>query len=204
MADATLREIDAALVTALEALQAGPPTDSQPFALVSRFAGDLTEDTIGEACAQYPCALLSWDGETATRTDDTHGPDSEDVGRSAWTVVVALEDPRDITDAIRGAAGVPGALALVSAAIGACNALYVTGLWRGRSVRYVRTDRLRTKRGVFYAYAVRFEVLRTVEDADDPVVSTEDFTGVDADENLLGETDTAPDPYQTIKADVVP
>lgn len=207
MADATLADIDQALFVALSALQTAVPTGpttAAPFALVARWAGDLTEDAIGEACGQYPCALLCWDGEQSARDIDTQGPDSEDVGHAAWSVIVALEDPRGIDDAIQGATGVPGALTLVGQAIGACNALFVAGLWRGRSVRYLRTDRLRTKRGVFYAYACRFEALRTVEDAADPTISEQDLLGIDGDENLEGSEDAPPDPFQQFAADTSP
>lgn len=197
---ATLAAIDAALFAALAALSASPPTDAQPFALVGRYDGEPTKDGLLEAMAQFPCALLRWDDEKAVRDVDTAGPGSEDRGAGHWTVLVALEDPRAIDDALQGATGAPGLFALVDAVLGACNALQVAGLWRGRSVRYVDATPVRalTVRGVAYARAVRFEALRAAPTAADPVVSTQPLTDVRGDINQQNPGGDAPrNPFET-------
>lgn len=204
---ATLKDIDAALYAALAALQTDPgvaPTDAKPFALVARFDGEFAPEQLAEFGAQYPLCALRWDDEASAREVDTIGPDSEDVARSGWTVLVAVEDPRAVDDALVGASGALGLFDLVSKVVGACNALYVSaGLWRGRAVRYVRTTRVPalTRKGVAYARAVTFEARRVAEDAADPVVSTQDLLGVDGDVNLIPAQDAAPDPMAEFKTD---
>jgi hypothetical protein len=174
---AGLADIDAALFGALKNLEASPPIVAAPFALVGRYAGEPTKDGLTEVCAQYPAALLRFDTETGTRDIDTIGPDSEDRMADRWTVIVAVEDPRSIDDAMVGAPGTPGALALIGAVTGACNALFVPGLWRNRSIRQVSVAPIQAliHRGSAYAYAIVFEALRVAEEAADPIVSQQNL-----------------------------
>ena len=96
----TLAAIDAALYAALGVTQhSGTATDAAPFALVARYAGELSEEGIREAIAQYPAAVLRWDtGLGARAIDAVEGV--EDVATEAWTVFVALEEPREVDSAL--------------------------------------------------------------------------------------------------------
>jgi len=187
---ATLAQIDAALYAALTPLLCtgtSGPSDSKPFASLDRFAGDLNEDTIRQTCAQFPACLLRYDGEAAVRDIDVDSGDSEERGAAQWTVLVAVEDPRSVTDGVVGATGVPGALSCIGLVLTACNALLVSGLWRWRRVRYVDTRPLLVRRGALYVYGVRFEALRAVEQAT-PTDTSVPITELDADVNLVAPT----------------
>lgn len=207
---ATLAQIDAALFTALQALESGPPTDTQPFALVGRYAGRWTrEGVVAQCAAQYPAALLRQDREEGRRTVDGVGYNSQDVGTARWTVLVVLQEPRAVDDAVQGATGVPGMLTLQGAVTGALNALVVTGLWHGgRTVRYVRAADYEPliHLGVAYAREVVFEAQRVVEDAADPVESTQDLLGIDGDVNLTPDSGDSysPNPFGEFNADTDP
>jgi hypothetical protein len=198
MADTTLVTAEAALFAALTALQTtdpAGPTDAQPFALVGRYSGPVDPETgIAEAAAQWPCALLRWNGETSTREVDTELEGVQDRAAASFDVLVGLEDPRSIDDAIAGAAGVPGLLALVGAVIAACNGLALdlatpaSETLRLRRARYTGARNEWIRRGAVYVMAVGFEVLRAAETATDPADTSPALT-VQADVNLLsGDT----------------
>lgn len=201
---ATLAQLDAALFAALGALQAGPPDDARPFALVGRYAGAFTPAGVEAQClAQYPAALLRWSDETAERdVDTTLAGDPEDRARSVWTVLAVAEDPRAVDDGLAGAAGVPGVFALVDAVLGACNALLVDGLWHERRLRYVRAapSAPLTHLGTTYAAEVTFEALRVAPGVTAPDATTP-LTSLVGDLNLSGDDNTgAPDPFETFQA----
>ena len=200
---ATLAQVDAALYAALTALltnvTTGPP-DARPFALVARFVGDLTADSLQEACAQYPACLLRFDGETSDRDISTVSGDSEERGRAQWTVFVAVADPRSPDDVIVGASGVPGALTLAGQVLSACNALLTAGLWRWRRIRYVDTRPALVRPGSAYVVALRFEALRAVEQATTTQTSVL-LPSIRGDVNLTGTADPPPDPFETFDAD---
>lgn len=207
MATATLAQLDAAIFAALGALQTDQttgPTAGKPFALVGRYAGAFTPRGVGSQCnAQYPAALLRWSDEFAERdVDITLAGDAEDRGRSLWTVLVVVEDPRAIDDGMAGATGVPGVFTLVDAVLGACNALIIAGTWHERRLRYVRAapSAPLTDLGVTYAAEVTFEAARVA-----PAAATTDasvpLTSLVGDVNLSGFDNTgAPDPFETFQA----
>lgn len=209
---ATLAQIDAALFTALSTLLTDVttgPTDARPFALVGRYAGRWTAEGVLAQCgALYPACLLRWPGEDAARTVQTQGYGGEDVGRGRWHVLVVLQEPRAIDDAVQGAAGVPGALTLIGQVIGACNRLFVDGLWQGRAVRYLRAGEYEplVHLGVAYAYEVVFEALRETEAADPPADDSVPLVGIDGDVNLLPDSGDAfsPNPFGEFDADTDP
>lgn len=204
MADTTLYDAEGALYAALKALEAGPPTAAQPFALVGRYAGTVDPEAgIAEAVAQWPCALLRWNGETATRDVDTEAAGVQDRAATSFDVLVGTEDPRAIDDAIVGDAGVPGLLRLVGAVIGACNGLALdlqnpaSDTLRRRRVRYTGARDEWIRRGVVYVKAVGFEVLRVAETAADPADASPDLE-INAEVDLLsGDTSDvyAPQPF---------
>lgn len=200
---ATLAEIDAALYAALTPLltdQTTGITDARPFATVSRYVGELTQEALQQAGATFPACLLRFDGEASDRDVSTIGGDTEERGRAQWTVAVAVEDPRAADDLIQGATGVPGALTLAGQVLARVNALLVSDSWRWRRVRYVDTRPVLARPGVAYVLALRFEAFRAVEQATTTQASTP-LTGVRGDVNLTGTADTPPDPMVRFEAD---
>lgn len=203
---ASLADIDTALYTALDALDAGPPTASQPFAMVGRYAGAVTEEGLREVGAQYPCALLRFDGETSTRVVEVWSADSDDRAIGSWTVLVGVEDPTSLDNAINSAVPRSGYLQLVGAVLSACNALAVTGTWQYLTVRYAELRPELIKRGSVYVWAVRFEVRRQPETATntDPAASLPYVNPIDGDVNLEGTSDAAPNPLVQFESEPNP
>jgi len=197
---ATLATIDAALYAALTPLLAtSEPTDALPFACVARFVGDMSRDALQQFGAQSPACLLRFDGESDTRDIDVVSGGSEEKGAAQWTVFVVVEDPRSPDDTVQGATGVPGALTLAGKALSACNALAVTGLWRGRRVRYVDARPALVAPGASYVLALRFEAIRVVEQATTTQPSVP-LTNARGNVNLIGTADPAPNPLDTFNA----
>lgn len=182
-----IADLDAELFEALSTLQAGAGgvTASLPFALVTRFAGDLREDTILEVCAQWPAALLAFGGEQVTRTVNTVGGDAEDRGAVRWTVYVAVEDVRGIIDGTIGTSTAPGGLRCVDAVLGVLNGLPLDGAWFDRRLRCVGTREALIKRGTVYVYAIDFEALRELPQVT-PTDTSVDLSAIHGDVNLTG------------------
>ena len=200
---ATLVSLDAILYTALAALltdQTTGPTAGKPFACVGRYAGTVPPEGISEVGAQYPCALLRFNAEDSTRDVRGFGAASiEDRATASWSVLVAVEDPRDIADGMIGTNSAPGLLSLVDAVIGACNGLVVAGAHMQQATRYAGVRAELVRRGVVYVYAVAFEAMR-----DAPLATITDTSSlveeIRADVNLEG-TGTAPNPLDRFIAD---
>lgn len=205
-----LATLDAALLTALEALAfTSTPSASQPFAWVGRYAGDLTREGLSDVTQQrFPSCLLRWDGGTDARSvDATEG--TEDYEVSTWTVYVALEEPRDVDDAITTASTSFGLLDLVDAATGAISGLTVDGedasgaavsaTWRDRRVRIASRKTALVERGVAYVVAITVEAritLAQVTPPDDSVPLTLIHGDVD-----LAVTDPPPTPFVPFESD---
>lgn len=206
---ATLAATRSGLYTALSALQTNVttgPTTGRPFALVTHYSGEMTPDGLSLVCAQYPAALLRYDGAASRRTVSTVSGDSEEVAAETFSVFVALAEPRDIADAEVGASGAPGLDDLVDAVHGVCNALAITGLWRGRRVRHVSTQDApgMIVRGSCYVRQLRYEALRALPQATTSQTSTP-LTSVRGDVNLVAPSgEAAPDPFETFDADTTP
>lgn len=201
---ATLADIDAALYTALSACQhTGTPSANLPFALVARYAGPTDPKSIREVVGQYPCALLRWEQGATTRTVDVvEGID--DTGTERWSVLTALEEPRDIDDAIASTnANAPGALMLVERVMAVLNGLIIDGLWRDRRIRVTEygVPELVT-RGVVYVHATRFEARRELPQATPTVAQAGtaiDLDQIAGDVNLEGTADAAPNPMAQLE-----
>ena len=197
---ATLSTIDTALFDALALGQhTGTPTSTAPFALVGRYAGEVSEAGIAEVCAQYPSALLRYDGGASTRTvDAVEG--TEDAGLESWTVLVCLEEPRAVDEAVQGSSPLtPGFLPLIERVLELCNGLVFDGAFRDRRVRVADYGRpVLIKRGSLYVYSVRFEARRPL-----PALALttaqagngQALTAIAGDVNLTGTEDTAPSPF---------
>ena len=197
---ATLSTIDTALFAALAAGQhTGTPTALLPFALVGRYAGEVNEQGIIDACAQYPSAFLRYDGGASTRTvDAVEGV--EDAGLESWTVLVCLEEPRAVDEAAQGSSPLtPGFLPLIERVIELCNGLVFDGAFRDRRVRVADYGRpVLIKRGSLYVYSVRFEARRPL-----PALALttaqagngQALTAIAGDVNLEGTADIAPSPF---------
>lgn len=196
---ATLSTIDTALFAALAAGQhTGTPTATAPFALVARYAGEASEQGIAEACAQYPSAFLRYDGGGATRTVDAI-EGIEDAGLESWTVLVCLEEPRSVDEAVQGVSPLtPGFLPLIERVIELCNGLVVDGVFRDRRVRVAEYGRpVLIKRGALYVYSVRFECRRPLPSVALTIAqagTAQALTAIAGDVNLTGTTDAAPNP----------
>lgn len=200
---ATLSTIDTALYNALIAgLHTGTPSIATPFALVDRFAGDVEEKGIQEVCAQFPAALLRFDGGSPARVVDAY-EGIEDTGVESWTVFVVLEDPRDVAEAVQGSSPLtPGFLPLIERVLELCNGLVVDGLYNDRRVRVADYGRpVLVKRGSLYVYSLRFEVRRPLPAVALTVAqagTAQPLTAVAADVNLTGTTDAAPNPIDQL------
>jgi phage gp37-like protein len=193
-----LVDIDGALYTALAVTQhAGTATDAAPFAIVTRYAGELSEEGIREVVAQYPAAVLRWDAGVGARSiDAVEGV--EDVATEAWTVFVALEESREMDSALSATnTGAPGAYTLIERVLSACNGLVTDGLWRDRRVRAVAWGPALIKRGVVYVYSVRFEARRVLPQLALTVAqagTAQTLTQIAGDVDLEGTADAAPNP----------
>lgn len=203
---ATLATIDAAIYTAVSALQCpvnGIVADAQPFALVARHAGEVNRDTLQGYGAQFPLALVAFDAESSARILGTVIGEADDRALGEWVVYVAVEEPRDTDSAVQGTAGVPGALMLIGQVIGVANQLTVAGLWNSRRVRYVGTRAHLVIPGALYCYAVRFEAMRDAEfvELTAETIGAVDMTDVRGSVNLLDQPDDATNPVVVFDAD---
>lgn len=121
----------------------------------------MNEQGIIDACAQYPSAFLRYDGGASTRTvDAVEGV--EDAGLESWTVLVCLEEPRAVDEAVQGSSPLtPACLPLIERVIELCNGMVFDGAFRDRRVRVADcTSPVLIKRGSLYVYSVRFEARR--------------------------------------------
>jgi hypothetical protein len=168
---ATLDEIDAAVIAALEQQSVWLTTPGvrcvDRFVLDTQSRRPLLDQLLAATGNRLPAALLWLEGEEAEQSvDPLLGEDPETVGRSTWSVVLCVADPRPVKDAVKGGA-VPGLYALASAVRGALNGLPIDALWRQRRLRYRGIRWLGTKPGQFYALAVRYEAPVAVPQAPD-------------------------------------
>lgn len=197
---ATASTIDTALYAALALGQhTGTSTADTPFALVGRYAGEVSEAGIQEACAQYPSAFLRYDGGASLRTvDAVEG--TEDAGLESWTVLVCLEEPRSVDEAVQGSAVLtPGFLPLIDCVIALCNGMVFDGAFRDRRVRVAEYGRpVLIQRGALYVYSVRFECRRPLPAVALTVAqagTAQPLEEIGADIDLTGTADTPPDPF---------
>lgn len=215
MATATLAEIDAALYTALSALQTDQttgPTSTRPFALVARYSSDPGGGVsagargIVEACTQFPAALLRFDREESARDVNVVVGDHEDVTRCQWSVLIAVEDPRGPDEAVAAttASGVPGMLVLTGAVMSALNGLTVSqGTWHWRRIQHTRTYPRLVNSGVLLVYGMEFSAIRVAESTA-PADTSVALTEIRGDVNLVDPPAPAPvtftNPFETIRA----
>lgn len=125
---ASLDDIEAALFAVLSL---GTVANGGPFRTVGRWTGEpggpLTAEAFEtELFGVMPSALLAFAGETTEVTHNrTLGGGIAIEGTSAWTIMVAVSDPRGTTRAVKGSTGLPGALALANLVGQICNNLIV-------------------------------------------------------------------------------
>lgn len=194
----SLADVDGLLYTALSTLLINVTTGTtaaRPFACVGRFAGSLDETSVREVVTQYPAALLSYEGETVTRTINTLAGDAEDRGLNAWTVYVCVEDARAIDDGTLGSTTAPGGMRLVDSVLGVLNGLLLIATdgstvstastaWMDRRLRCVGTREALIRRGVVYVYAIGFEAARALPQVT-PADTSVDLLEVRGDVNLV-------------------
>ncbi len=191
MANATLADLDDALLTALTALVAGPPTANAPFALAGRYAGPTTKKDLSNVCReQFPAVLLRFERESVTR-DILTWAYSEERGESSWSVISVVEDPREVDEGMRGTTTSPGVMRCIDAALGAVNALAAANTYQGITLRAVETRPELVEGGVVYAYATRVAALRVLPQADnpDPAAGLPLLNPMVGDLNLTGTLD---------------
>ena len=195
----SLADVDGLLYTALSPLLINVTTGTtaaRPFACVGRFAGSLDETSVREVVTQYPAALLSYEGETVTRTINTLAGDAEDRGLNAWVVYVCVEDARAIDDGTLGSTTAPGGMRLVDSVLGVLNGLLLTATdgstvstaWMDRRLRCVGTREALIRRGVVYVYAIGFEAARALPQVT-PADTSVDLLEVRGDVNLVDTLD---------------
>lgn len=179
MTAVALHDLDGAIFAAVTALGANPPTPTQPFAYVARWAGEfLGADDVAQrqSVLAYPCALVAALGGRAASDVLTLGWDAENVASEGWTIFVGCADPRGDGSAIPGDAaypstGQPGAMRLVDVVLAAVNQLLVPGLYQAGAVLCEGWGPHWIKRGVAYVYAVRFVAKRVLPGAAFPDAS---------------------------------
>lgn len=194
-----LAPLEAALFARLLTLQhEGAPTAERPFALVTRYAGPLTRDGLQTVCAQYPCLLVKRGRVKPRLPVETTLHDFELVAGDVWTLVLVIEEPRTIDDAVQGVVPeLPGLLPLHDVVERTVNGLRLDGLWSQRPVHvseYGELDLL-TAQGLVYAAYVEVRADRSMEEApsDDPAAHPlDEITG---GVNLPPDAPQPSDPY---------
>jgi len=150
---ADLDDVDDGLYTALSALQRDDAHPARPFALVTRFTGQVVMTPGGitlqrEAVGRLPAVLWQWVGEdTATQVQTLLGA-RDDYGTVQWVAWVIVQDTRGSTKQMKGATNTPGVHALNDAVIGAVNGLADEDFFRAHRVRYARARSFIAERGV--------------------------------------------------------
>jgi hypothetical protein len=205
---ATLTSIELALYTALSGLLTNVttgPTTARPFACVARYAGQVPQEGLAEAAAAWPCALLRFDDDISTRDVHGFGVESiEDRALASFSVLVGVEDPRDIADGMIGDANVPGLLRLVDAVIAACNGVTFADPHMQMSIRYAGTRAELVKRGTVYVYAVRFDATRDAAAVAFDASGATLIPSVNSDINITGTGTPAPNPLVQIVSEPNP
>lgn len=183
-----LAPIEAAIFARLLTLRhAGTPTNEAPFATVARYAGPLTREGLQAALVTYPCLLMKRGRVRPQLLVETTLHAFEQRAGDVWTLVIAVEDPREIDDAMVGPLpDVPGLLPLHDVVETTINGLALDALWAGRPVHvteYGDLDAL-TARGAAYAAYLEVRADRSMQrcPTDDP--PAEPFEGTDGGVNL--------------------
>ncbi len=194
-----LTAIEAAIFARLLTLQhAGTPTSEAPFALVARYAGPVNREGLQMVHARYPCLLMKRGRVRPQLLVETVLHPFEQRASDAWTLIVAVEDPREVDDALVGPLpDVPGLLPLHDVVEACINGFVTDGLWTERPVHvteYGDLDAL-TTRGVAYAAFLEIRADRTMAQcrSDDP--ASQPFDGVDGGVNLPRDAPRPTDPF---------
>lgn len=182
----SLAGIDATLFQALAGLaHAGEASDAHPFALVARHTGTWAREALHHVAGQYPVCLLRANGAAYSLAADTLLGDVESRAPEGWSVLVAVEEPRDATAALQGAADVPGLLTLIDLVLGAVNGLAVDGAERNARAAGWRWVPELVRDGVVTAAEVLFVVDR-IPPSVAALPQGEPFEGADGDTHVPG------------------
>jgi hypothetical protein len=177
---ATLDDVETALMAALQAMLRGA-TPPGPFALVDRWAGEVTqEEGVDEATlGRSPSALLAFEGSTVVADEDgeTLNRDVEVVERHVFRVYVTVRDFRTVTAATKGTVGQPGVLRCARLVKEALAGLEIAGLTGGDVVRLVDHRPWSIKRESHYTHLVRFSATASLPATTD-VTPGEPFAGM--------------------------
>lgn len=167
---ATDDEIESALFAALEALRVGA-TPAGPFALVDRWAGEVTQDmgVDSETLAHSPSALLAYEesipeGANGAQSE-TGGHAIQVVERHVYRVYITVKDTRSDKAALKGTVGQTGVLACARAVKKALAGLVIPGLFDGDVVRLLGQRPHHIKRGVNYTHIIRFSARAALDES---------------------------------------
>lgn len=201
---ADIDDVDDALFAALAALERDDAHTTRPFALVTRFTGQVQMTPGGitlqrEAVGRLPAVLWQWVGEDVTTQVQTLLGAREDYGTAQWIAWVLMQDARGSTKQVKGATGTLGVHALNDAVVSALNGVADDTLFRASRVRVARSRAFVAERGV-HVTQITIEARRALPQADVADDSV-DLTEIRGDVNLEGTDDEAPNPVVQFRAD---
>lgn len=159
---ANLDDIELAFFTALSALKGAPPSLTQPFRVVDRWAGEVSQERGVEenTLNAVPAALLAFEQSIPEGRDgalvETGSHLIEVVERHLFLVYVVVGDTRSDSAAIKGGSAVPGILRCARLVKEALAGLVIPGLFDGDVVRLEGHRPWLIERGVQHTHILRF------------------------------------------------
>ncbi|MEZ4395131.1 MAG: hypothetical protein R3A48_28970 [Polyangiales bacterium] len=158
---ARLEDIEAALFAELSLLRGTPPTDTAPFRMVDRWAGEVSADGVDEATlGRSPSALLAFERSTPDGREgafvETAGSLVEVVERHLFRVYVTVVDTRGVKAATRGTVGQQGILLCTRLVKERLTGLDIDGLLGREGVRLVDHVPWSIDRGSHITHVLRF------------------------------------------------
>lgn len=190
---ATLEDIEAALLAALQALKTTATPTAGPFVMVDRWAGEVTAgDDIDEATlGKSPSALLAFERSMPEGADGVHsqtnGHDLQVVERHYFRVYVTVRDTRSTKAGQVGTTGQPGALRCARLVKEALAGLEIPGLFDGETVHLIEHLPWRIQPGTQYTHIVRVSARAELPE------SIPALPGVPLSRMDTSVTDSAPD-----------
>lgn len=201
---ADIDDVDDALFAALAELERDDAHVMRPFALVTRFTGQVQMTPGGitlqrEAVGRLPAVLWQWVGEDAVTEFEALEGDRFDRGHLQWIAWVLMQDTRGATRQVKGATGTLGVHALNDAVIAALNRLASSELLRETRVRYTRSRAFLAERGI-HVTQLAFDARRSIPGVEltDP---TQDLLEMHGDVNNVDEAEDADNPLNQFDAD---
>jgi hypothetical protein len=171
---ATIDDVDAAIVEALEELK-GNPTALDKVRAVERYAGELSgarglAHVVGNRSPVLLVACAGGDAQKTAGGDALLGGDEEVADRSVWLVYVVVYAPQGDKQATKGTDAKSGMYRLVSLVRATLHGLVVEGTFQDRPVAYAgwRIHPGLSEPGKQYVAVVRFTADTAVTMGDQP------------------------------------